>query len=342
MGYAEEEALSPEGLKENRCLSRIGETRTMKNKEQATIKDYLGNGMYMVEFLDGHKVKSSYKNFLNEEINHTVYRDHNGAMFDSPSKMCEKYNISYHTVYGRLKDGRPLGLALTDIAWNHKVYDHKGQEYPSNKEMAKAYGLATHTMFDRLRSGWTLAEALEIPRNLSLGEYRTAECLKRMNVRFYHDCTIKRIFTDLKIDVKWSAFLEKLQQNLESAGVKWSKQRIEKLRPDFVLLNDDDGIRGVIEFDGTQHQRFTDHFFATVAEFLMRCSADTVKQSLWEYLSVPMLRIRSDQADRIDEMVSDFLARPEFYIRNHNTFLREGEYWTPLNETLSELGVATA
>ena len=53
-----------------------------------------------------------------------------------------------------------------------------------------------------------------------------------------------------------------------------------------------------------------------------------------------MLRIRDDQADRIDDMVSDFLARPEFYLRNHNTFLKEGEYWAPLTETLSELGVA--
>ena len=166
-----------------------------------------------------------------------------------------------------------------------------------------------------------------------IGEYRVAECLKKLNVLFYHDCSIKVLFEKLDISVDWDEFLNEFQQRLSMAGFHWSKAKIEKLRPDFVLYEDAvNNIRGVIEFDGKQHQNFVEFFCRTMNVFYERVSYDCVKQTLWEYLEIPMLRIRYDQVNMIDEMVTDFVQYPSRYIYNHNTYLSEDEYWSVLKE----------
>ena len=114
-----------------------------------------------------------------------------------------------------------------------------------------------------------------------IGEYRVAECLKRLNVKYYHDCSIKTIFENLNINVNWSDFLTVLQKHLEIVGYTWSKQKIQRLRPDFVLYTDEDNtIKGVIEFDGKQHQNFVEYFFKTIEEFYRRSNADFVEKRL--------------------------------------------------------------
>ena len=167
--------------------------------------------------------------------------------------------------------------------------------------------------------------------------------LRHISPRMCYNCTIKKIFNDLHFSFNWNDFLSELQQNLEKIGTKWSKSKIQKLRPDFVLYTDESNtIRGVIEFDGEQHQNFVEFFFKTVEEFFRRSNVDFVKQSLWEYLHIPMLRIRHDQIDIIDDMVTDFINNPHKYIINHNTYLSEEEYWSILAENKAQLEMAFA
>lgn len=210
--------------------------------------------------------------------------------------------------------------------------------------MCEAYGIPIRLYEKRFYEyKWTIEEALTLPRNMYIGEYRVAECLKRLNVKFYHDCSIKTIFTDLELSINWTDFLTELQSRLRSAGHNWSKQKIQRLRPDFVLYTDENNkICGVIEFDGEQHQNFVEFFFKTIEEFYRRSDADFVKQSFWEYLDIPMLRIRHDQIDMIDDMVQDFINNPQNYIYNHNTYLSESEYWSILTEQKAQIEMVFA
>ncbi len=275
----------------------------------------------------------------------TSCKDHLGNEYESINEMCRHYGINKSIYMNRIK----LGWSIEDILTHDNKMnctsckDHFGNEYASITEMCRQYGITVNMYKNRIKNGATLCETLTVPRNLYIGEYRVAECLKRLNIKFYHDCSIKTIFTDLGLSVDWDLFLVELQSHLGSAGYNWSKQKIQRLRPDFVLYTDEDNkIRGVIEFDGEQHQNFVEYFFKTIEEFYRRSNADFVKQTFWEYMSIPMLRIRHDQIDMIDDMVKDFIDNPQNYIHNHNTYLSETEYWSILSEQKAQLDLAFA
>ena len=337
----------------------IGEALTnKKNDGKFQCNDHLGNVYPSVSDMCRHyKIsKGSYYSRLSygytleqaltgnsPKIRVKTYKDHLGRTYVSRKKMCEAYGIDSDIFNTRIHSGMSLERALTlkYIPLYKESIDHLGNVFHSVKEMCNHYKINGTTYCCRISRGWTLEEALTIPNNLSLGEYRVSECLKRLNVRFYHDCTMKTVFKELKVSVDWNDFLTELQSKLGLAGYKWSKQKIQKLRPDFVLYTDDDNkIRGVIEFDGEQHQNFVEYFFKTIEDFFRRSHTDFVKQSLWEYLKIPMLRIRYDQEDKIDEMVTHFIANPEQYLTRHNTYLSEEEYWEPLDNTRKQLEYA--
>ena len=273
--------------------------------------------------------------------------DHKGNIFPSQTMMVKAYNTNKRTFLSRIEAGWSLQDALegNDVlsrkSNNVPIKDFKGVIYPSMEAMCRNYGVISKTVSYRLSQGATLEEALTLPKNMYIGEHRVAECLKRLNVKFYHDCSIKTIFTDLGISVDWNDFLSILQSKLGSAGYNWSKQKIQRLRPDFILCaSKDNKIRGVIEFDGEQHQNFIEFFFKTIEEFYRRSDTDLVKQSFWEYMDIPMLRIRHDQIDMIDNMIQDFINNPQDYIHNHNTYLSEEEYWSILTEQKQQLELA--
>ncbi len=273
------------------------------------------------------------------------WTDHQGNTYKSMTDMASAFGIPFDRLRYRIKKGWTLEKALNTPYINpsgcnlcKQCTDHKGLSYRSISEMANAYGLKPSIVIRRINDGWSTEEALTIPRNMYIGEYRVAECLKRLNVKFYHDYTIKTIFTDLGISVDWNNFLSELQSHLNSAGYNWSKKKIQNLRPDFVLYTDEDNkIRGVIEFDGEQHQNFIEFFFKTIEEFFRRSDTDFVKQNFWEYMNIPMLRIRHDQINMIDNMVQDFINNPQNYIYNHNTYLSEKEYWSILTEQKQQI-----
>lgn len=296
-------------------------------------------------------VDDRYRRNTGEYQNEPVY-DFTNKKFSSIKNMCDYYMINRRTFESRIQMGWTLKDALTippSFNSNKKTIlaqsckDHLGQNFESITKMCKYWNINRRTFSMRLDTGCTLEEALTLPKNMYVGEHRVAECLKRLSIRFYHDCTIKTIFKDFNIKFNWDDFLNTLQNKLLLAGVNWSKSKIEKLRPDFILYTDNDNkICGVIEFDGKQHQNFMEFFCKTIEEFYRRSDADFVKQSLWEYLNIPMLRIRHDQIDMIDDMVKDFVNNPQNYIHNHNTYLSEDEYWSILSEEKAKLELAFA
>ena len=258
--------------------------------------------------------------------------DHFGNEYASEASMCQHYHISKCTYRQRISHGMSVHDALTmppKTTNKKKSVLYNGQRYASLDELCTAKNMNINTVHKRINRGWSLQEALTIPKNMYIGEYRVAECLKRHNVTFYHDCTIKTIFKELHVDVDWNDFLTALQEELSERGIEWTKQRIARLRPDFVLY-ENNGITGVIEFDGEQHQHIVEYFFKTLEQFMRLVNSDFIKQSLWEYMNIPMLHIRHDQIDMIDEIVEDFLAHPDEYITNHNPFLNEYEYYAPM------------
>lgn len=274
---------------------------------------------------------------------HKSVLDHLGNQYDTIADMARAYKISPAVLKSRLKNGWNVEQALYQPVADSARVDHRGIQYQSTKQMCDAYHISVPLFCGRISRGYSIEEALTLPRNMYVGEYRVAECLKRLNVKFYHDCTIKTVFTDLKIPINWDEFLMKFKSKLGKVGYNWSKQKIQSLRPDFVLYTDEDNkIRGVIEFDGEQHQNFIELFFKTIEEFYKRCNADFVKQSFWEYMNIPMLRIRHDQIDMINDMVKDFIDNPQNYIHNHNTYLSEDEYWSILAEQKQQLELAFA
>ena len=295
-------------------------------------------GWSLEEALTNGKCHNSNHRTTGKEIHY------NGIVYPSLVQLCKAKKLNAHTVQARLDYGWTIEEAVEDKQHIRRYYyDHLGNEFDSIDTMTEHYGITPKLYRSRIHKGWTLEEVLTIPKNMYIGEYRVAECLKRLNVKFYHDCSIKTVFKDLAFDINWNEFLDVLHQNLGNAGINWSKSKIQRLRPDFVLYTDNDNkICGVIEFDGAQHQNFVEYFFRTVEEFLYRSETDFAKQSLWEYLNIPMLRIRDDQSDMIDNMVKDFIDNPQNYIHNHNTYLSEDEYWSILSEEKAKLELAFA
>ena len=267
--------------------------------------------------------------------------------YNSISEAAEAFGLKPSTVIERLRRGwtpeESLKEELNKRVNTLEAYDHLGNKFISAAEMCSFYNKSYSLVKKRLYKGWTVEEALTIPKNMYIGEYRVAECLKRLNIKFFHNCTIKKVFTNLNINIDWKEFLSELQNNISKVGYNWSKQKIARLRPDFVLYTDDESrIKGVIEFDGEQHQTFIEYFFKTIENFYKRIGIDFIKQSLWEYKGIPMLRIRHDQIDKIDDMVKDFIDHPKKYIHNHNTYLSEEEYWSILKEQKLQLDLAFA
>lgn len=358
MGWSLEKALTTP-TRDDSCLDHLGNRYDSVSKMCAAYN--IAKSCYKKRIINGWSIKdaltipSGNRNPSNKlwtlkgSPASKSCKDHKGNDYPSFTAMCKAYDMPKSTVEARInKHGWSLEDALTiPVNMSSEQYitceDHLGNHYINLKQMCDTYGKDCMLVYSRRNRGWTIQEALLIPRNMYIGEYRVAECLKRLNVKFYHDCTIKTIFADLGISIDWTDFLSELQSKLGSIGYDWSKKKIQRLRPDFILYTDEDNkIRGVIEFDGEQHQNYIEFFFKTIEEFYKRSNIDFVKQSLWEYMNIPMLRIRHDQIDMIDNMVQDFINKPQDYIHNHNTYLSEEEYWSILTEQKRQIELAFA
>ena len=88
---------------------------------------------------------------------------------------------------------------------------------------------------------------------------------------------------------------------------------------------------GLIEFDGLQHFRSV-HFFdfqeykyeSALQNLRLR---DEIKNNFCQQFCIPLLRIRYNQGEQINEILSDFIANVEAYLISFNPFLSNEEYY---------------
>lgn len=73
-----------------------------------------------------------------------------------------------------------------------------------------------------------------------------------------------------------------------------------------------------IEFDGGFHFKPVFIKGDNVFEFIMRHERDLRKDAYCETMEIPLLRIRYDQEDKIEELVNDVLLNPNKYVKEHN------------------------
>ena len=85
--------------------------------------------------------------------------------------------------------------------------------------------------------------------------------------------------------------------------------------------------RLMIEFDGEQHFKPIEHWGGEEG-FLKRKEADLIKTEWCEKEQIPLLRIRFDQKACIPEMIDDFLQDPLKYVKCHNTYWSNEEYYS--------------
>ena len=105
----------------------------------------------------------------------------------------------------------------------------------------------------------------------------------------------------------------------------------------------------LIEFDGLQH--FTPTIWEKITDLLLQRQEalerlmlqheyDIKKNRYAEENKIPLLRIRYDQVDKIEELVDDLLERPEWYIINHNKeYPNEADYYAPFYENVEKYRV---
>jgi hypothetical protein len=294
-------------------------------------------------FYDRFKKGYSLEKILTEpKVN--VIKDHLGNEYPSMTVMCKKYGMTKENFKARQRYGWSLEKILTTpIRKNNKKWvDHKGNIYETEKEMCSYYRKSVGLVRSRLKSDWPLEMALTVPRNTYLGEYKIKKRLEEKNVTYFYDCTIATVLDILGLNIEFEEFINEFQKVIQNeTNLSWDIEKIKRMRPDFILYtNNDNQIIGVIEHDGRQHHNFVEFFHKTIKVFLERNEADYVKNNLWEYLNIPMLRTREDQIELIDEMVDDFLEHPQNYIVKHNTYFTEEEYWAPLTENYGSLDIA--
>lgn len=122
--------------------------------------------------------------------------DHKGKAFATQKQCAEYYGISEGMLIGRLNAGWSLEDALTFPKQEHNsiTTDHLGNEFDSFNQMCRFYNINPTTVNSRLKdSNFTLEEALTLPRKMYIGEYRVSESLKKLGIKFYHDCTVKTL-----------------------------------------------------------------------------------------------------------------------------------------------------
>ena len=84
---------------------------------------------------------------------------------------------------------------------------------------------------------------------------------------------------------------------------------------DVAVLNDNKELVLLIEFQGEQHYNYVDFFHKTDDKFVERIIYDSVKRAYCEYHNIPLLEIRYDEFDNIEEILEralkDFFRRKQ-------------------------------
>ena len=144
---------------------------------------------------------------------------------------------------------------------------------------------------------------------------------------------------------KINKYLRKRNINFTVEKTYDNLRDIYALRYDF-YLETNENVHCLIEFDGTQH--FTPTIWEKIKDFitqneeaierlLLQHEHDMMKEEYAKKNKIPLLRIRYDQVDKIEEMIDDLLAHPKKYIYRHNTYLTQEEYWAPFEKSMKKI-----
>lgn len=177
-----------------------------------------------------------------------------------------------------------------------KCKDHLGNEFDSMTKMCRHYGIELGKYRDRIKLGWTLEDALTEPdqKDKSAGEKAVEKILKKKKIKYEYDKRLADII-----------------------GCPRNKNR---QRVDF-YLND---YNVVIEFDGRQH---FEGFGTTKCTKEMLQDRDKKKEKILLKNKIPVLRIKHNQFDKIQELIEDLISEPEKYLKIRNKYLTNKEYW---------------
>lgn len=170
-GMSIKEILEPEKKVEdhegNKFLT-IGEMCRYWNVSETAYYKRINNGWSLKDALVGRDCnKVPHKN------NSIKCEDHKGNKFASISEMCDYWNISTGTYYGRIKDGWTKEEALSTASNEKckKVVDHKGNNFNSVKELCDSYSIDVSTYRGRISNGWSMERALTADVETKLGIY---------------------------------------------------------------------------------------------------------------------------------------------------------------------------
>ncbi len=142
----------------------------------------------------------------------------------------------------------------------------------------------------------------------SVGEKIIRKMLTAQNVRFIFDSPISFAFTTYPAELSRKRF-------------------------DFVLINEDHIPVACIEYDGQQHYE-PNWYGRSINEFKQACDSDSLKTAFCENIKLPLLRIRYDQNDFIEDIVSEFLLHPRRFVKKHNPEISNKDYFAPRNKFL--------
>lgn len=247
------------------------------------------------------KAGCSLKRALTEPLKEYSVIDYKGNTFESIEKMCEQYGIKSSVYKDRISRGWSLEDALLKRSKEcYEIVDHKGVLYNSITECANTYDIPVKVLYSRLDLGWNMKTALETKPSKNISEYENIimNYMDEHHIDYTHQFSICDCF---------------------SSGGKQS-------RFDFSVQN-----IGLIEVDGEGHFKQISNW-----NFNKAVTDDEIKTLYCETHNIPLLRIHYSQVkdNSYVKLIEDFIKNPCVYIKQHNKFLTEKEYYIERDKNL--------
>ena len=205
--------------------------------------------------------------------------------------------------------------------------DHLGNKFGSFIEKCKYWNINIDTYHRRKKMGWTEKESLTCPEKMSLSEYRISNYLTDNKINYLHNKSLFNVFTEQNLALSISN--DKIKEMCQKIVCKTNNkcQHISSLRYDFIVLDENNKIKFIIEFDGLQHFEEISKFNRTKNDFEYRTSLDKLKEEFAKQFDVPLFRIRYDQIGKCTQIIDELLQNTNKYIGKYNPWIKNEDYW---------------
>lgn len=117
------------------------------------------------------------------------------------------------------------------------------------------------------------------------------------------ECFMKRSGGEMKIKY----YLDTHHYNYKSEYAFDDLRDVNPLRYDFAILDDNNSLLALVEFDGGQHFKFTPKFHKTIEDFEKDKLHDEMKNNYAKNHNIPLLRISHKEKQKIDEKLTEFM-----------------------------------